>query len=433
MALIAAVASAIGATAAFVTTEDQIRSAVDDSLTDRARELATFPGPREEDEHPPGSAFRTSRCPPLDALRGFAAVQVTTTTGSLLACGGLRLPRAAPGATPGAVGLRTATIDDTRYRVASVARRDGSVLQLARSLTEAEEVLDSLRIRLLVAGLAATVTAALLGWLLATRIVSPIRRLERAAQRIAATGTLDQDLPAEGPGEVGSLAQSFRTMVDTLGDSRERQQRLVNDASHELRTPLTALQTNAELLGRGEALTAEQTAQVSTGIRLEVAELTALVAELVALARDPEHDEPFAPVPLAAVAATAVDAARVRTEREVTLTVEAPATVHGSERMLGRAVANLLDNALQHGAGPVEVEVRGGTVEVRDHGDGIPAADLPHVFERFHRSVASRTRPGSGLGLAIVAQVAEAHGGTVAARNHPDGGAVVGMTLPVAP
>ncbi len=103
----------------------------------------------------------------------------------------------------------------------------------------------------------------------------------------------------------------------------------------------------------------------------------------------------------------------------------------GRERLLGRAVTNLVDNALQHGTGDVEVGLEATTISVRDHGGGIPEADLPRIFDRFYRTDASRTEPGSGLGLAIVAQIAEQHGGTVFARNHPDGGAVVGFTLPV--
>ena len=158
--------------------------------------------------------------------------------------------------------------------------------------------------------------AALLGWLLAVRLVRPITRLRDAAEGIAQTGQLDAELPDGGPGEVGSLATSFATMVDALADSRARQQRLIADASHELRTPLTSLQTNAELLTRAERLNDDQRRQVSDGIRFEVHELTDLVSELVTLARDPDADqEPVEPVALVELATAAVDAARLRTDR----------------------------------------------------------------------------------------------------------------------
>ncbi len=314
----------------------------------------------------------------------------------------------------------------------TLRQSDGSVVQIGRSTAENHRVLDSLRARLIVFAAAAVLGAAALGWLLATRIVAPIRRLRSAAQLIADTGELDHDLPSTGPGEVGSLTTSFATMVAALADSRARQQQLVADASHELRTPLTSLQTNAELLGRGDQLTVEQRRQVSAGIRSEVHELTDLVSELVALARDPgKDDEPVTSVDLDALAREAVGAARRRSDRTIVLSVHDARHVRGRERLLGRAVTNLLDNALQHGAGDVEVELEATTISVRDHGGGIPEEDLPRVFDRFYRTDASRTEPGSGLGLAIVAQIAEQHGGTVFARNHPGGGAVVGIALPV--
>ena len=133
---------------------------------------------------------------------------------------------------------------------------------------------------------------------------------------------------------------------------------------------------------------------------------------------------------LADLATAAVDAARLRTDRPLLLHEESPAVVHGRARALARAISNLLDNAIKYGAGPIEVTISGATLEVRDHGAGIPETDLPRVFDRFYRADAARTEAGSGLGLAIVAQVVERHGGTVSARNAADGGAVVGFTLP---
>jgi two-component system sensor histidine kinase MprB len=109
--------------------------------------------------------------------------------------------------------------------------------------------------------------------------------------------------------------------------------------------------------------------------------------------------------------------------------------VRGVPGLLERAIGNLLDNAIKWSppGGAVVVRVAEGTVSVRDHGPGIDAEDLPHVWERFYRARAARGLPGSGLGLAIVQQAAEAHGGTVSAGNAEDGGAVVAIRLPVEP
>ena len=110
--------------------------------------------------------------------------------------------------------------------------------------------------------------------------------------------------------------------------------------------------------------------------------------------------------------------------------METASEVIGRSKALTRAISNLVDNAIKHGDGEIDVSVDGRTVEVRDHGAGIPESDLAHVFDRFYRADVARTEPGSGLGLSIVAQVVERHGGSVFARNHPGGGAVVGFTLP---
>ena len=109
-----------------------------------------------------------------------------------------------------------------------------------------------------------------------------------------------------------------------------------------------------------------------------------------------------------------------------------PTLVNASPQRISRAVSNLIDNAAKWSppAGLVEVEVRDGTVTVRDQGPGIDAEDLPRLFDRFYRSPRARTMPGSGLGLAIVKQVADAHGGSVTADNRPGGGAVFVLSLP---
>ena len=108
-----------------------------------------------------------------------------------------------------------------------------------------------------------------------------------------------------------------------------------------------------------------------------------------------------------------------------------PTTVAGSPDLLLRAVKNLLDNAVKWSPpdGAIEVTTGDGVVIVRDHGPGFAPDDLPHVFDRFYRSLEARKLPGSGLGLAIVKHVAEAHGGTVTAANGPDGGAVLTLDL----
>lgn len=431
MAVIAALVAAFAATAAYLSTASRLHDNLDQSLLDAAARLGPNPGGGPD---PDRDQERTS-CPPAGFLQPATVAQLLASNGAIV----LNCLPGSPVVREAAhhheddhdAGLYTVRTERGSYRMISIFRQDGSVLQIGRNLASVDDVLGSLRVGLVLITGAGVLAAALLGWFLASRLVRPINRLQSATDHIARTGDLATDVPAGGPGEVGDLAASFTTMVGALRDSRARQQRLVADASHELRTPLTSLQTNAELLGRGDRLTTDQRQQVSDGIRFEVGELTDLVTELVALARDPDADgEEFTEVDLAELATVAVEAARLRTDRPVELATSGRTTLSGRSRALSRAISNLLDNAIKYGAGAIEVTVRDHTVEVRDHGAGIPEADLPQVFDRFYRADSARTEPGSGLGLAIVAQVAERHGGTTVARNAADGGAIVGFTLP---
>ena len=163
------------------------------------------------------------------------------------------------------------------------------------------------------------------------------------------------------------------------------------------------------------------------------------------MATDRRGDEPLTEVDLRSVADDVAARAATRWEREVAVHHEGPVTVVGRSESLARAVRNLVENACKfdRSGGPVEVRVEatpaegdrpaGVALDVADRGPGIPEEDLPHVFERFHRSVDARSQPGSGLGLAIVAEVAGAHGGAVRAVSRAGGGAVVGFWVPAGP
>jgi two-component system sensor histidine kinase MprB len=135
------------------------------------------------------------------------------------------------------------------------------------------------------------------------------------------------------------------------------------------------------------------------------------------------------------VAADALEAARRDWPKTEFTAHLAGGTVEGSADRLRVALKNLLDNAAKFGPpeGPVQLRVTGGEVTVRDHGPGIADEDLPFVFDRFYRSLVTRSAPGSGLGLAVVREVAVSHGGAVAAEPAPRGGTVMRLLLPVKP
>jgi two-component system sensor histidine kinase MprB len=307
-------------------------------------------------------------------------------------------------------------------------------IQVARDESENIAVLASLRRRIALIGVLGTAGAAGAGWMLARRTARPLEELARTAHDVAATQDLATRIPTTGDREARLLGESFATMLSALAEAREQQRRLAQDAGHELRTPLTSLRTNVATLRRHRELPTDQREEILADIDAEMVELSHLVDELVALSAGELPGGQDEPVALDDVVRRVVERARRRGGRTVLVTTS-PATVTGRAAALDRAVSNLVDNALKFSPAtePVEVSQRGGHVEVRDHGEGIAPVDLPRVFDRFYRSDASRTLTGSGLGLAIVREVAERHGGTVFATNHPGGGAVVGMDLPATP
>ncbi|MEY3617653.1 MAG: hypothetical protein RL726_351, partial [Actinomycetota bacterium] len=173
-------------------------------------------------------------------------------------------------------------------------------------------------------------------------------------------------------------------------------------------------------------------AQILADIDRDTTELSNLVEEVVAVAADRHTSELPEPVRLSEAVERVVNKARRRTSLDIVVVAD-ESIVMVRPALLERAISNLIDNALKFddSESPIDVSVSSGTITVSDRGPGIPEADLPIIFERFHRSVASRTLPGSGLGLSIVAEFAAAHGGSVLARNRVGGGAEVGFTLPI--
>jgi two-component system sensor histidine kinase MprB len=334
---------------------------------------------------------------------------------------------------PRLYGPWTQKLGGQPFRVVAVALPTGGEIRFGRSLAETNRVLASVRLQSILVGLVIIALAALAGALIARRTTRPVTRLSSAAETIAATGRLDIDVPTGGRDEIGRLARAFASMLAALTRSRDQQQRLVQDAGHELRTPLTSLRANIGTLRRHPDLAGAPRDQVLADLDSELRELSALVDELVALAVDRYDDEPEQTLALDQLAERAADRTRRRSGRDIVVDAK-EARVVARPQALQRAVGNLLDNAVKFSADakPIEVTVRPGSLEVRDHGPGIAAEDLPYVFDRFYRAVGARSLPGSGLGLAIVRQIAEDAGGTVEVANHPDGGAVFTLRLPPA-
>lgn len=325
-------------------------------------------------------------------------------------------------------------LGEVTFRMLTVRTGDGSLLSVARDVSEQVEVMDILGARILLTGLLVAAAAGAGGWLIARRLIRPMEILTDAAEEVAQTRKLLEPIDARAAGEVGRLADSFNRMIAALRSSRDQQRRLIQDASHELRTPLASLRTNAELLARMDELAPQERDRMLADIDHELRELSTLASELVDLASEPGpgEGEPAAPIDLHAAAEAVVERAVRRSGRPITVTGEG-GEVEAQPGALQRAVENLVDNALKWGPPdrPVEVVLDGGHLLVRDGGPGIPEDDLPHIFDRFYRAAEARSLTGSGLGLAIVKGIVERNGGRIHARNLPEGGAEVGFTLPL--
>jgi two-component system sensor histidine kinase MprB len=319
----------------------------------------------------------------------------------------------------------------TELRVLTFPYGPGAAVQIARPLSEVNHTLHRITLFLIVIAGAGIAGAAALGLIVSRAALAPVRRMTHATETVTETGDLSERIDATGRDELSRLAASFNRMLGALEESRMVQRRLVEDASHELRTPLTSLRTNIEVLASERTLPPGERERLLGDVVEQLGEMTEIVAELIELARGEQGPEQAEEVRLDLVAADALERAR-RNSPSVTFVGELEeSTVHGVRSTIERAVGNLLDNAAKWSPpdGSVEVAVRDGVVTVRDHGPGIDAKDLPHVFDRFYRASSARGMPGSGLGLSIVRQVAEAHGGEAVAEQAPGGGTLVTLRL----
>jgi len=307
----------------------------------------------------------------------------------------------------------------------------GFAVQIFTSIQAENHALAKIRLWLILVAIAGVALASAAGFFIARAALRPVRRLSETAEHVRTTRDLSRRIDAAGKDELGQLARTFNAMLESLDEAAKRQRQLVQDASHELRTPLTSLRTNIEVLATSNELPLEERRQLLSDVVEQLTEMTALIGELTELARGEEQRPQFEDVRLDLLAEDAIRRT-ARNHPEVPIDADlVPTTAVGMPATLERAFANLLDNAAKWSpAGAhVEVELHDGELVVRDHGPGIADADLPHVFERFYRATSARGMPGSGLGLAIVRQVAEAHGGTVAAERAPDGGTIMRFKL----
>ena len=286
----------------------------------------------------------------------------------------------------------------------------------------------------------ALVVASFAGYRVAAAALRPVDRMRARAQAIGA-GDLHERLPEPGGAdEIDRLAVTLNDLLARLDRAFEHERRLVGDASHELRTPISVLRTRLDVALRQEH-DLESLRRVLADAHDDSRRLSRLADDLLLLARADQGRVPLRPEPLAVDELLSAAAARGREVAAAagrTITVRrgggADAVVLADPDRTAQVLDNLVFNSLRHGGGSIELaaERQGGLVVIRvgDDGPGYPEEFLDRAFERF--SQADPGRAGAGLGLAIAEAITTAQGGTIAAANRPEGGAVTTVTLPAA-
>ncbi|GAB2963823.1 sensor histidine kinase [Streptomyces heilongjiangensis] len=337
--------------------------------------------------------------------------------------------------------------NDVRVKTQPVSIADPDTGQLSNAaliaalpLHGTQATLNDLALILLLVSGIGVVGAGAAGLAVARAGLRPVDKLTDAVEHVARTEDLGIRIPVEeeSEDEVARLSRSFNSMTSALASSRDLQQQLIADAGHELRTPLTSLRTNIELLSRseetGRPIPPDDRKALLASVKAQMTELASLIGDLQELSRSDsgQNGGRLQIVDFQETVEAALRRARLRGP-ELTITSDLrPWYVRSEPSALERAIVNILDNAVKFSpeGGTIEVALESGVLTVRDHGPGIPADELPHVFDRFWRSPSARALPGSGLGLSIVARTVQQAGGQVTLTRAEGGGTLATVRLP---
>ncbi|GAA2655378.1 sensor histidine kinase [Paractinoplanes durhamensis] len=328
---------------------------------------------------------------------------------------------ALPPGEPTRIRQATTTSAGTiRYAVVQLrvaGRPQRGVLAVATSLRPAYAQLAQSAWQYAALSAGALVLIGVGGWLVAGRLLRPLRLLRTAADRISHTD-LTARIPVTSRDDVTELTVTVNRMLDRLEWAFDTQQQFLDDAGHELRTPLTIVRGHLDVLDVGDPAEVAATRDIVTD---ELDRMARLVDDLVLLAQSQRPDfVRMAPVDLDRLLREALDKAQALADRRWVLDATPPIVVLADAQRLTQALLQLAHNAVKH-TGAQDVIAFGGMqapggvlLWVRDSGPGVPEEDVERIFERFQRARAARGTEGSGLGLSIVAGIAAAHDGRVA-------------------
>jgi two-component system sensor histidine kinase MtrB len=411
---------ALAAGSYFLVRHNLLSDSVDSSIVQTRRNLAVAPAYRKTgdlvDAYKSRGDFLTVATRGGETFLSSASVSLRSVPAGLRAIVGR-----------GDLGYERKTVAGDRFLVTGAPAANGTKLYFFFPENGLRHELSVLR-NVLFGGVGILVLlAALAGVVLARSTLRPVARASAAARSLA-EGLLETRLPVEGKDEFGVWAESFNEMaaaleakIAALSAAQARERRFTADVAHELRTPLTALLGEASLLADHLDRMPPEARRPAELLIADVARLRKLVEDLMEISRfdagaESVHAEE---VDVAALVRAAVRARgwddRVRLEGDGLRVTSDP-------RRLERIVANLVDNALEHGGSSVSVRIGENEIEVADDGPGIPSEHLPHVFERFYKADASRSGVGTGLGLAIARENAILLGGELEVASEPGQG-----------
>lgn len=333
-------------------------------------------------------------------------------------------------------GWDTATLE-----TASLTLWDGTLVQVGKSSEARRELLARFRAALGLVALTIILIALTGGWLATQSALRPIRDLTAAVQQVIATGQTSQRVPV-GPHNdaIDELTRLFNQMLEKIERLVTGMRSALDNVSHDLRTPLTRLRGEAELALAGSPDPERYREALADAVE-ETDRVLVMLNTLMDISEAESGAMPLnrEPVRLTEIVERALELYRDVAEAKgvaVSLTVRSDAVVNGDRVRLQQVAANLIDNAVKYtpGGGHVQVEVDGdasnGRLRVRDTGMGIPAAELPHIWDRLFRGDRSRAERGLGLGLSLVKAVVEAHGGTVGVKSEPGSGSEFTVAIP---
>lgn len=266
------------------------------------------------------------------------------------------------------------------------------------------------------------------GWWFARQLNRPLQSLQQAALRVG-RGDIPEPLPEEGSTEIIAVTRAFNHMAHGIRQLEKDRTLLMAGVSHDLRTPLTRIRLASEMMS-------EQDSWIRDGIASDIDDMNAIIDQFIEYIRH-HKEEDLSHENLNELVQEQVSAERLQQRLITTELAAALPDVPIRRIAIKRVLTNLIENALKYSEGPIEIKTgfsKGRQllfVEVRDHGPGIPEDQIARMFEPFTQGDSARGSGGSGLGLAIIKKIIDMHQGTVEMHNHPEGGLVARVQLPL--